>query len=116
MATRTKDGEMLSLFVITFLGLGVLFAVNMFYSDWVGMYNTWNHWGAIVGVAAIMAIVYFVVIMFDKWKDPEYDKYRHAFWVGCLLVIIYICGFKVAHKESKSVVDDSNKSKQEQLK
>lgn len=113
---RTKDGEMLSLFLISFLGLGVLCAVNLGYSDWPGMIATWSHWAAIVGVVGILVIVGFVVVMFNKWEDPNYDKYRHAFWVGCLLVIIYICGFKAANNESKSVAEDSNKAKQEQLK
>jgi hypothetical protein len=113
---RTRDGEILSLFLMTFLGLGVLLAVNIGYSDWPGMIDTWNHWAAVVGVTSILVIVGFVITVFIKWNDPNYDKYRHAFWVGCLLVIIYICGFKAANNESKSVTEDSNAAKQEQTK
>lgn len=96
---RKKDDEMFSLFWIAFLSLGVLAAVNIWYSDWNGMFDTWAHWGAIVGGGGILAIVYFVVVMFSKWQDPAYDKYRHYVWVGGLLVIIFICGFKVAQKD-----------------
>lgn len=118
MATRvrTKDGEMLSLFFISFLGFGVLAAVNLFYSDWPGMIDTWAYWGAAIGVVGIIILIRVCFVMFKEWKDPNYDKYRHGFWIGCLLMIIYICGFKAANNEARSVIDDSNKAKQEQLK
>lgn len=113
---RKKDDEFLTLFIIAFLGLGVLFLVNLFYSDWPGMADTFWHWGAIIGVLGIAAVVAFVVIMFDRWKDPNYDKYRHCFWVGALIMVIYICAFKAFNNESNSVIDDSNQAKQEQAK
>lgn len=96
---RKRDDELLVLFVIAFLGLGTLASVNIWYSDWVGMFDTWAHLGAIVGIVGVIAVVCISVIMFLKWNDPVYDKYRHYFWVGCLITIIYICGFKVAKKD-----------------
>lgn len=97
---RKMEDELLSLTVIAVLSLGPLIAVNLLYSDWAGMFDTWVHWGAIVGIGGIVAVLCFAVVMFTKWKDPVYDRYRHLFWVGCLVAIIYICGFKAAKNET----------------
>lgn len=115
MVTDRKDGEKLSVIVLVFGSIAILTALNLFYSDWKGMWDSVWHLGAIAGAIGHALVLVFGCLAVTKWDDPQYDKYRISFTLVAIISLLLVCGFKVTKIENISVIEDSNKAKQEQV-
>lgn len=115
MAKEKKKEELY--FVIGMIALfgGVLVGVDIWYSDWAGMTDTWWYMGLVGAIVLHIITAAAAYISLREWKDYEFDVIRKWFCAFVFVAILYIGGFRAAKNERHGVQDDSNKAKQEQL-
>jgi uncharacterized membrane protein len=114
MSIRRKDNEFIEVFSMPALFTAVLIAVEIWYSNWTGMFSN-----LFVGVLVILVHIATISAGFmavKEWKDPNYDKYRKYLMGFLVALIIIICGFRAFKNEWKMFYDDVEKAKQEQVK
>lgn len=111
-----KDDEFLiTTILMVFFGSGVL-AVDLWYSDWPGMADTWAAC-ALIGAFFLHAVLLVCLfLVYKEFDNPNFNFVRNLFCVCACITILYIGGFRAAKNERQSVIDDSNKAKQEQTK
>lgn len=112
--TENKESMFLPLLALSLLFGGALAALDIWYSDWQGMWDTWVHIAAWVAILGHIGVLYLFFIVWRNWKYGDYDPSRRWIWVACVAMIIFIAAFKAANNEAKQVIIDSNKAKQEQ--
>lgn len=109
---KKKDGELLSLIIMTIIFGGLVTGISIGYSAWNEMGELWK----IIGYIALIINAALIVIIFAKKDDPDYDKYRAIFCVLAVATALFIGGFRFSSNENKAVIDDSSAAKQEQTK
>lgn len=111
MATR-NDGELGSLYWLSFIFGGVLLFVDIFYSAWHTMPEGWRILGYFInGVCAAL-----IALIFIERNNPNFDYCRKIFCVVAVAGFLYVGGWRVGSNENKMMQDDINKAKQEQTK
>lgn len=113
---KKKDDEIWFVVgMIVFFG-GVLVGVDIWYSDWPGMIDTWWYMAAVGAIALHLLTAASAYISLREWRDYEFDIIRKWFCALAFASILYTGGFRAAKNERGAVSDDSNKAKQEQAK
>ena len=107
--TTKNDGEVSSLIWMCAIFGIALASVDIWYSAW----HTMPEFFKILGYVLNGACVGLIILVFVEWKNPNFDKYRVIFCVLAVATLIYVGAFRGGSDEAKSVIDDSNKSKQE---
>jgi hypothetical protein len=115
MYQKNNDDEFPILLIVSLIFTIFLIYVNIWYSDWHGMFNT----SLIVGVLGVIlniGVIINWVIVLKEWQDPNFDKMRYLLFALIVDTILLIGGFRVAKNEWKMFQDDVDKAKQEQTK
>lgn len=116
VAKKKKDDEIWFVIgMITFFG-GVLISIDVWYSDWPGMIDTWWYMGVIGAVVMHLCAAAAACISLMEWRDYEFDVIRKWFCAFAFISMLYVGGFRAAKNELQGVADDSEKAKQEQTK
>lgn len=107
-----KDDEFWALIALNaFFGL-ILIAVNIWYSDWPGIFShkLTTVAGIVLVIGHIIAALLWVIVV-REWKDPNCDKCRWQLFLLVVFTIIATCGFRAYKNELKAMYDDSTKSR-----
>lgn len=90
--------------------------VQIWYSDWAGMTNTFWHLGFIGAIIANLIVFGSALVALAEWADPNFDWVEKLFFVGAVLAILYVGGFKAAQNGNTMMNNDIQKAKQGQTK
>jgi len=91
----------------------VFLCVEIFYSDWGAMSDTFWHLGLLGGIIANIGVFASAVIAVAEWQDPNFDWVEKFFFVFAIVAILYVGAFKAAHNENTMMNSDIQKAKQE---
>lgn len=116
MAKEKKIEELYFVIGMIVLFGGVLIGVDIWYSDWPGMTDTWWYMGLIGAIVLHLITALAAFVSLREWRDYEFDIIRKWFCALVFASILYIGGFRAAKNERHAVQDDSDKAKQEQTK
>lgn len=112
MTTKRKDDELPVLILVNGLFTAALLGVDIFYSNWHGMFVDWY-----VGVAAIVfhlasTLAWYIVLA--NWQDPNFDGARK--WLVALLIATLgiVAGYRASYNEHRMFEQDVEKAKMEQ--
>lgn len=94
----------------------VFICVEIWYSDWDGMSNTFWYLGFIGAIIANVLVFGSAAISLLEWQDPNFDWVEKFFFVAVVLSILYIGAFKSAKNENTMMNGDIQKAKQEETK
>ena len=94
----------------------VFICVEIWYSDWEGMSNTFWHLGIVGAIIANIGVFGSALVALAEWQDPNFDWVEKFFFVFAVISILYVGGFKAAKNENVMMNQDIQKAKQEQTK
>lgn len=115
MTREKKDDELGMIVLVGGIFTIALIAVDIWYSDWKLMFRGW---AMIVGILVLWGHLASIVtwsIVLAYYTDPAYDKYRKWLLVLLVATLALVAGVRSASNELKSVLNDANAAKQEQL-
>lgn len=104
MTAKKKDDELPVLTILAGLFTGVLIWIDCAYSS-IGIMAGWLQaviWLAQIGLAAIW------VVVFAKWQDPNYEKYRVVAFLFATALMLTIGIHHAIVKEDEQVIIDSH--------
>lgn len=110
---KKPDDELPVLIIVNGIFTIALLCVDFFYSNWSGMYHD--------GLIFLLPIVLHIFsaacwyITLANWQNPNWNFIHVAVLAFLVSSIISVAGYKAYSNELKSVQDDANKAKQEQL-
>lgn len=110
-----KDDEPVITTIVMAIFALPLIAVDIWYSDWHGMIDTWAACGLIGALVGHAVVLLSGFIAYKEFNDPNFEFSRKVFCVAAVLTLLYVGAFRAGKNEAKSVIDDSN-AKQEQTK
>jgi hypothetical protein len=103
---KRKDDEFPVLTALAGLFTGLLIWMDFSYSS-IGIMPIALQaivWLGQIGLAAIW------VLVFGKWQDPNYDKYRHVAFILAAILILWVGIHHATSREDKQVIIDSKEN------
>ena len=104
---RKNDDELPVLAILGGIFTIVLICMDIWYSsiNLLSVALQTSMWAAQMLLAAVW------VLVFAKWKDPNYDKYRYvAFWLSVLLMLVVGIHHAVDGREAEQIIIDSKEN------
>jgi hypothetical protein len=109
-STKRPDNDKFALIWSIGLFTLTLIAVDIWYSDFHGMFSMW--WSKGLWVFSHIAVLAGIIIVWVEKEDPNFDILRK--WVLYAILpgtIIFVCAFRASFNEDKMMNEDIQKNK-----
>lgn len=110
---KKSDDELPILIIVNGIFTIALLAVDFLYSNWSGMFH--DGWIVILPIVLHILSAACWYIALANWQNPNWNSIRVWLLASIIGSIISVASYRAYSNELKSVQEDANKAKQEQL-